>query len=152
LEAAVLGVTGLEGIVLRYGGFYGPGTAIGEGGSILKDVRRRHLPLVGSAAGVWSFIHIHDAATATMAAVELGDPGIYNIVDDEPAPVSEWLPVLASAIGAKRPLWIPAFLARLLVGDHGVAIMTEVRGASNAKAKRVLGWHPVFATWRDGLP
>jgi nucleoside-diphosphate-sugar epimerase len=95
--------------------------------------------------------HIDDAATATLTAVERGEAGIYNIVDDEPAPVSKWLPALASAIGAKRSLWIPAFLARFLVGDHGVAIMTQVRGASNDKAKRGLGWHPVFATWRDGF-
>jgi nucleoside-diphosphate-sugar epimerase len=106
---------------------------------------------VGRGTGVWSFIHIDDAARATLAAVERGAPGVYNIVDDGPALVSEWLPVLAAAIGAKPPRRIPTFIGRLAVGEHGVVLMTQVRGASNAKAKRELGWRPVYASWRDGF-
>jgi nucleoside-diphosphate-sugar epimerase len=148
LEAAVLGA---QGTVLRYGAFYGPGTSIGEGGSILEAVRRRRLPLVGDGGGVWSFVHIDDAARATVAAIERGEPGVYNIVDDDPAPVSEWLPGLASAVGAKPPRRVPAFIARLAVGQHGVVMMTEARGASNAKAKRELGWELEYPSWREGF-
>jgi nucleoside-diphosphate-sugar epimerase len=151
LETAVLGADGLEGLALRYGNFYGPGTSIGEGGSILEDVRRRRVPIVGSGAGIWSFVQIEDAARATLAAVEHGPPGLYNVVDDEPAPVSEWLPALAAATGAKPPRRFPARLARLAIGEHGVAMMTEIRGASNAKAKRELGWEPKWASWRVGF-
>jgi 2-alkyl-3-oxoalkanoate reductase len=151
LEAAVVGAVGIEGLVLRYGGFYGPGTSAGEGGSVTEDVRRRRIPLVGNAGGVWSFVHIDDAARATAAAIERGEPGIYNIVDDDPAPVSEWLPGLASALGAKPPRRIPAFLARLAVGKHGVVMMTDARGASNAKAKRELGWELEYPSWREGF-
>ena len=114
-------------------------------------VRSRRLPIVGSGAGIWSFVHISDAAAATGIAVERGMPGIYNIVDDEPAPVSQWLPELAAAVGAKAPYRIPAWLGRLVVGNQGLAMMTESRGGSNAKAKRELGWKPVFASWRDGF-
>jgi 2-alkyl-3-oxoalkanoate reductase len=148
LEAAVLGG---RGTVLRYGAFYGPGTSISEGGSILDAVRRRRLPVVGDGGGVWSFVHIDDAARATVAAVERGEPGVYNIVDDDPAPVSEWLPGLASAVGAKPPRRVPAFVARLAVGHHGVVMMTEARGASNAKAKRELGWELEYPSWREGF-
>jgi nucleoside-diphosphate-sugar epimerase len=151
LEAAVLGAAGITGIVLRYGGFYGPGTSVGPGGAMSDEVRRRRVPLVGSGAGVWSFVHIDDAAAATLAAIERGEAGIYNIVDDEPAPVAQWLPALAAALGAKPPLRLPAWLARLAVGAHGVALMTEVRGAANAKARRVLGWQPAHASWRSGF-
>ena len=151
LESAVLGARGLEGIVLRYGGFYGPGNAIGEGGMMLQEVRRRRVPIIGGGTGVWSFLHIDDAARATLAAMELGTPGIYNIVDDDPAPVSEWLPALAHALGAKPPLRLPAWLGRLAIGEHGVMMMTEIRGASNQKAKSELGWHPHWTTWRDGF-
>jgi nucleoside-diphosphate-sugar epimerase len=151
LEGAVTGAEGLEGIALRYGPFYGPGTSLGEGGSMLEDVRRRRLPVVGKGTGVWSFIHIDDAAQATLAAIDGGLPGIYNIVDDEPAPVSEWLPALAAAVGAKPPRHVPAWLARLVVGPHGVAVMTESRGASNAKAKRGLGFEPRWRSWREGF-
>jgi 2-alkyl-3-oxoalkanoate reductase len=151
LEAAVLGAEGLEGVVLRYGGFYGPGTSAGEGGFMLDDLRRRRFPMVGAGTGVWSFVHIDDAAAATAAAVERGAPGIYQIVDDEPAPVSAWLPVLAAAAGAGPPRRVPAWVARLLAGEHAVVLMTEVRGASNAKARRELGWRPAHPSWREGF-
>jgi nucleoside-diphosphate-sugar epimerase len=108
-------------------------------------------PIVADGAGVWSFIHIDDAATATLAAIESGRTGVYNIVDDDPAPVAEWLPALAAAIGAKPPRRVPAWLARLLVGEQGVVMMTESRGASNAKAKRELGWRPAYPSWRSGF-
>jgi 2-alkyl-3-oxoalkanoate reductase len=142
---------GIHGTVLRYGGFYGPGTSLGKGGVFLEAVRRRQFPIVADGAGVWSFIHIDDAATATLAAIESGRTGVYNIVDDDPAPVAEWLPALAAAIGAKPPRRVPAWLARLLVGEQGVVMMTESRGASNAKAKRELGWRPAYPSWRSGF-
>jgi 2-alkyl-3-oxoalkanoate reductase len=151
LEQAVLHTDGVQGTVLRYGGFYGPGTSLGEGGVQLEAVRRRRFPLVGRGTGVTSFIHIEDAATATLTAIESGKSGLYNIVDDHPAPVSEWLPALAAAIGAKPPRRVPAWAARLFVGEHGVVMMTEARGASNAKAKRDLGWQPEYSSWRDGF-
>jgi 2-alkyl-3-oxoalkanoate reductase len=151
LEAAVLGTEGIEGVVLRYGGFYGPGTSAGAGGYMLDDLRRRRFPVVGAGSGVWSFIHIDDAAAATAAAVERGAPGIYQVVDDDPAPVSDWLPALAAAAGAKPPRRVPAWLARLVGGEHAVVLMTEVRGASNAKARRELGWTPAYRSWRQGF-
>jgi len=151
VEAATLAADGIEGLVLRYGGFYGPGTSLGADGSMTEEVRRRRFPLVGDAGGVSSFVHIDDAARATALAVERGDPGIYNVVDDDPAPASEWLPALADAVGAKPPRRVPAFLARLLAGEHGVVMMTEVRGASNAKAKRELGWELQYPSWREGF-
>jgi len=151
LEAAVLGAQGVEGLVLRYGGFYGPGTSAGAGGYMLDDLRRRRFPIVGAGTGVWSFIHIDDAATATAAAVERGAPGIYQIVDDDPAPVSDWLPALAAAAGARPPRRVPVWLARLLAGEHGVVLMNEVRGAANAKARRELGWTPTYRSWRQGF-
>jgi len=151
LEAAVTGADGVEGIVLRYGGFYGPGTSLARGGEHAEAVRKGRFPLVGSGAGVWSFVHIDDAAAATAAAVERGAPGIYNVVDDEPAPVSEWLPYLAELLGAKPPRHLPTWLARLVSGELGVAMMTSVRGASNAKAKRELGWRPRYSSWRQGF-
>jgi 2-alkyl-3-oxoalkanoate reductase len=151
LEAAVVGAEGIEGLVLRYGGFYGPGTSAGEGGYVLDELRRRRFPIVGAGTGVWSFVHIDDAAAATMAAVERGAPGIYQIVDDDPAPVAEWLPALAAAAGARPPRRVPVWAARLLAGEHGVVLMTQVRGASNAKARRELGWRPAYASWRQGF-
>jgi nucleoside-diphosphate-sugar epimerase len=151
LERAVLHTEGVQGTVLRYGGFYGPGTSLGEGGAYLVAVRRRQFPIVAAGTGVWSFIHIDDAATATLAAIERGRTGVYSIVDDDPAPVAEWLPALAAAIGAKPPRRVPAWLARLLVGEHGVVMMTQSRGASNAKAKRELGWRPAYPSWRTGF-
>jgi nucleoside-diphosphate-sugar epimerase len=151
LESATVGVGETQGVVLRYGAFYGPGTAFGMGGSALEDLRRRNFPVVGNGSGIWSFIHIDDAAEATLAAIERGASGIYNIVDDEPAAVSDWLPALAAAIGAPVPRHVPAFIARLTVGEHAVALMTEIRGASNAKAKRELHWEPRWSSWRLGF-
>lgn len=151
LESAVLRANGIEGIVLRYGGFYGPGNALGEGGAIVEQVRHRRFPIVGAGTGIWSFIHIDDAARATVAAVDRGAPGIYNIVDDDPAPVSQWLPALAQSLGAQPPMRLPAWLGRLVIGEHGVIMMTEVRGASNEKAKRALDWRPLWSAWREGF-
>jgi len=151
VESAVSGAEDIEGVVLRYGAFYGPGTDLGPGGAMLEMVRRRQLPIVGGGAGVFSFIHIADAASATAAAVERGGRGIYNIVDDEPAPVSTWLPYLAEAIGAKPPRRLPAWLARPMLGELGLNVMTAARGSSNAKAKRELGWTPAYPSWRDGF-
>jgi nucleoside-diphosphate-sugar epimerase len=150
LESAVTGETGLGAIVLRYGSFYGPCTAISEHGWMVEGIRRRRIPIAGGGGGVWSFAHIDDAARFTAAAVERGAPGIYNIVDDEPAPVSQWLPALAKAVGAKPPLRIPAFVARFLLGE-GLMFMTSVRGASNAKAKRAFGLDLLWPSWRDGF-
>jgi nucleoside-diphosphate-sugar epimerase len=133
------------GIALRYGGFYG---AANDG--LIKPVRRRQLPLIGDGEGVFSFVHLDDAAAATVLALEHGGAGIYNIVDDEPAPMREWLPVMASALGAKPPRRIPHWLARLLLGE-GLVMMTQARGASNAKAKAELGWKPSYPSWRDGF-
>jgi nucleoside-diphosphate-sugar epimerase len=151
LETTVLTAPHLEGLVLRYGAFYGPGTSLGGGGPILDEIRQRRLPIVGRGTGVWSFIHIDDAARATLAAIERGIPGVYNIVDDQPAPVSTWLPALAAALGAKPPRHVPRWIGWLAGGEAVLALMTEVRGASNVKAKRELAWHPEWATWRDGF-
>jgi nucleoside-diphosphate-sugar epimerase len=153
LEEAVTGAVWTEGVVLRYGGFYGPGTSFGlrPEGELVEMIRRRKLPVVGGGGGVWSFIHIEDAATATVTAVEHGGRGIYNVVDDEPAPVSEWLPAAASALGAKRPMRLPRWLGRLVAGEAATVMMTEVRGASNEKAKRELGWRPRYPSWRQGF-
>ena len=151
LESAVTGADWTEGIVLRYGGFYGPGTSLSPGGEQFEMLRKRKYPVVGSGAGVWSFVHIADAAEATVAAVEHGKRGIYNVVDDEPAAVAEWLPALAQAIGAPKPWHVPTFVGRMFAGEPGIVIMTEMRGASNAKAKRDLGWEPRHPTWREGF-
>jgi nucleoside-diphosphate-sugar epimerase len=151
LEDAVTSADWTEGIVLRYGAFYGPGTSLAPGGEQFELVRKRKYPVVGSGAGVWSFIHIADAADATLAAVEHGQRGIYNIVDDEPAPVSEWLPSLAHELGAPKPWHVPRVVGRLAAGESGTVMMTEIRGASNAKAKRELGWQPMHSTWRQGF-
>jgi len=151
LEDAVTGADWTEGLVLRYGPFYGPGTSLGPGGEHLEQIRRRKFPVVGSGGGVWSFIHIEDAAEATVAAVARGRRGIYNIVDDDPAPAAEWLPAVAAALGAGGPRRVPRWLGRLLAGEAATVMMTEVRGASNAKAKRELGWQPSHPSWREGF-
>lgn len=151
LESAVLGPSAIEGFVLRYGSFYGPGTSLGQGGSTVEEVRRRRVPIVGKGTAYWSFVHIDDAASATLAAVEAISPGLYNICDDDPAPVSEWLPYLASTIGAPAPRHIPIWLARLAIGKHGVAMMTEARGASNQKAKSLMRWKLAWPSWRMGF-
>jgi nucleoside-diphosphate-sugar epimerase len=151
LEEAVLGADWTEGIVLRYGAFYGPGTSLAPGEQLFELIRKRKFPLVGDGAGVWSFIQIADAAEATLAAVEHGSRGVYNVVDDDPAPVAEWLPALARTLGAKKPMRVPRFIGRLFAGEAGVVMMTDVRGASNAKAKRELGWHQAHPSWRQGF-
>jgi nucleoside-diphosphate-sugar epimerase len=151
VEDSVLAATRTEGIVLRYGGFYGPGTSLGPDGEQTEAVRRRRFPVVGDGGGVWSFIHIADAAEATVAAVDHGRRGLYNVVDDDPARVAEWLPVLARTLGAKEPRHVPRFVGRLLTGEIGAVMMTELRGASNAKAKRELGWSPAHPSWRQGF-
>ena len=150
LEEAVTGASWTEGIVLRYGMFYGPGTSLAVGGEQFELVRKRKFPVVGNGAGVWSFVHIEDAAEATVVAIERGERGIYNVVDDEPAPVADWLPALAAALGAPTRR-VPGFLGRMLAGEAAAVMMTEVRGASNAKAKRGLGWKPRYPTWRQGF-
>jgi len=136
-----------EGIVLRYGGFYGPGT----GDFVVEMARKRRLPVIGGGTGVWSFIEVTDAAAATLAAVYHGAPGVYNVVDDDPAPVAEWLPYLAKVVGAKPPLRVPAWLGRLLAGEFVVGQMTSSRGSSNEKARKELGWEPRYASWREGF-
>jgi nucleoside-diphosphate-sugar epimerase len=151
LEHAVLDARWTEGIVLRYGAFYGPSTSMAPGEEQFELVRRRKFPMVGDGGGVWSFIHIADAAEATLAAVERGGRGVYNIVDDDPAPVAEWLPALAAELGAKKPMRVPKFVGRMFAGEVGAVFMTEIRGASNAKAKRELGWRPAHPSWRQGF-
>jgi nucleoside-diphosphate-sugar epimerase len=151
LEAAVLGARWTEGIALRYGWFYGPGTGIAPDGEVPELIRRREFPLVGDGGAVWSFIHVADAAEATVAAIEHGRRGVYNVVDDDPAPVAEWLPTLAEQLGAKKPMHVPRLVGRLFAGEAGVVMMTELRGASNAKAKRELAWRPSHPSWRQGL-
>jgi len=139
----------IEGVVLRYGSLYGPGTSMANEYADL--IRARKLPLVGDGAGVWSFIHADDAAAAAVVAAEGGAPGVYNIVDDEPAPVSVWLPYLAECLGARPPRHVPAWIARFAIGEVGVSMMTQIRGASNAKARRELGWEPAWRSWREGF-
>ena len=151
LEDTVLSTPGIRGIVLRYGLFYGPGTAYDQEGSIRDDIEHRRFPIIGDGSGVFSFIHVDDAAKATMLAMEKDQPGIYNIVDDEPAPVREWMPVYATLLGAPRPRRIPRFIGRLAAGRYGLFFMTKQRGASNRKAKSELGWTPTFPSWRYGF-
>jgi nucleoside-diphosphate-sugar epimerase len=153
VEDTVMRAERIEGIVLRYGGFYGPGTsiAVAPDGEQVTMIRKGRFPIVGDGAGVWSLVHIEDAASATAAAVERGYPGAYNIVDDDPAPVSEFLPELAKAIGAKPPRRVPRWLGGLLGGEATVVMMTEFRGASNEKAKRELGWELRYPSWRHGF-
>jgi nucleoside-diphosphate-sugar epimerase len=152
LEAAVIGAGWTEGIVLRYGGLYGPGTSLDtDGGEMTAMIRRRFFPIVGSGEGMSSFIHVADAADATVAAIERGTRGIYQIVDDEPAPLREWLPAVAAGLGAKPPLRVPRWVGRLLAGEAIVMISTETRGATNERAKRVLGWNPAHPSWRQTL-
>jgi 2-alkyl-3-oxoalkanoate reductase len=146
LEKAVT-TAPLEGLALRYGNLYGPGSSE----IFVRMLRRRQVPLIGDGAGIWSFLHVTDAAAATLAALEHGQPGVYNVVDDEPAPVSEWLPVMAQGAGAKPPLHVPAWVGRLAAGEAGLSMMTRIRGCANAKAKAELGWKPVWPSWRDGF-
>ena len=150
LETAVTGAPGMVGIVLRYGAFYGPNTGI-LASTVLDDIRRRRFPLIGDGGGWWSFAHVDDAAAATLAAIERGAGGIYNVVDDEPAPVRVWLPALAQTIGASSPMQVPRFVARVLAGSAVVTMMTESRAGTNAKAKRELRWQPRYTSWRQGF-
>jgi 2-alkyl-3-oxoalkanoate reductase len=160
LERAVTTAEPVQGVVLRYGGFYGPDNALGRytdpdgttrDGDMLAMVRKRRFPMVGSGAGYWSFLHIEDAARAAVLAVEGCPAGIYNIVDDEPVQVREFLPYLAEMVGAKRPMRVPAWLVRPMLGDFAVNMMTSARAASNAKARRDLGFVPTWPTWREGF-
>jgi 2-alkyl-3-oxoalkanoate reductase len=145
-------VTGVGGVVLRYGGFYGPGTGLAPGGEQLEMVRARKFPLIGDGGGIWSFAHTEDVATATVAALERGrDGAIYNVCDDDPAPVREWLPTLARTVGGKPPRRVPVFLARMVASPATVMMMTDARGASNAKAKAELDWTPAWPSWREGF-
>jgi 2-alkyl-3-oxoalkanoate reductase len=151
LESSVTGAEGIEGVVLRYGGFYGPGTSLTPGGVHYEAVKKRRFPVVEPGTGVWSFAHIEDAARATLAALERGAPGLYNVVDDDPAPVAEWLPAVAEAIGGPPPRHVPTWVGRIAAGNAAVTMMTSIRGASNAKAKREFGWQPLWSSWREGF-
>ena len=151
LEEAVTGADWTTGIALRYGGFYGPGTSLWSGGEHLEPIRQRKFPIAGEGGGVWSFIHIEDAADATVAAIEHGQRGVYNVTDDSPERVRDWLPGIAEMIGAPPPRRVPKWLASLFAGKPGVIMMTELRGASNGKAKRALGWAPRYPSWREGF-
>lgn len=151
LESVSTSAPGIDGLALRYGGIYGPGQYLGSGGEMLEAVASRKLPLIGRAGGISSFIHIEDAAAATALAVDRGAPGLYNIVDDEPSPASEWLPYLAEVTGARPPRRVPVWLARILAGEPAVSMMTRARGSSNAKAKRELGWILKYPSWRQGF-
>ena len=147
VERVVPAASPVQGIVLRYGSFYGPGAS----DDFVGLIRKRRIPVIGEGAGIWSFLHIRDAAAATIAALEHGAPGVYNVVDDEPASVAEWLPYVARAVGAKAPRRVPVWLGRLAAGEVGVSMMTQIRGSSNAKAKRELGWRPAWPSWREGF-
>jgi nucleoside-diphosphate-sugar epimerase len=151
VEKAVTEADWMTGIALRYGLFYGPGTSLWKGGASLEPVVKGKFPIAGDGSAVWSFIHIEDAADATVAAIEGGERGIYNVTDDSPEPVTEWLPGVAEMIGAPEPKRVPKFLGRLFAGKPAVVMMTELRGASNDKAKRELGWTPAHPSWRDGF-
>ncbi|HEX2155087.1 MAG TPA: NAD-dependent epimerase/dehydratase family protein [Acidimicrobiia bacterium] len=151
LEEAVLDARWTDGIVLRYGGFYGPGTNMAPGGELFDMIRRLRFPLIGDGGGIWSFVHIADAAEATLAAVEHGGRGVYNIVDDDPAPVAEWLAELTDMLSGKTPRRMPRWILRLFTGEGGVVMMTEARGASNVRAKRELAWSPAHPSWRQGF-
>jgi len=151
VESAVTGAEGIEGIALRYGNFYGPGTGLAMDGVLVAQIRKRRLPIIGDGSGVWSFVHMDDAAAAAIAAIGHGASGVYNVADDEPLPVSVWLPLLAEAVGARPPMRVPVWLGRLAAGEVGVSMMTRIRGTSNAKAKAELGWAPQYRTCREGF-
>ncbi len=151
LERQVSSAEGVEGVVLRYGYLYGPGTAYGSEGSVAALVRKRQFPIAAGGSGVFSFVHVDDAASATVLAIERGPAGIFNIVDDMPAALRDWLPVYAAALDAPVPRKVPSFLARLAVGSYGLYLVTEQRGASNEKARKELSWSPAFTTWRTGF-
>lgn len=150
LESQVLGAEGIEGLVLRFGWFYGPGTSYASDRAQAEEFHRRRFPIVGKGTGVFSFIHVEDVASATVAAVESDAVGVLNIVDDDPAPQREWAPVYAEAVGAKKPRRAPLWLAKLIAGPVALNAV-ELRGASNARAKRELGWEPRYSSWRQGF-
>ncbi len=151
LERETLGGAGIRGAVLRYGFFYGPGTSYAADGSIAADVRARRFPVVGDGAGVFSFIHVEDAAQATLAAIEQRAEGVFNIVDEEPAPAADWVPAYAAILGAPAPRRLPAWLGQLLGGPYAVYLMTQMPGVSNEHARAVLGWRPMRPSWRGGF-
>jgi nucleoside-diphosphate-sugar epimerase len=151
VERAVTNVDGMTGIALRYANFYGPGSSFAADSEIAGMLRKRAFPVIGDGTGVWSFVHVDDAARATLAAMERGWPGVYNVADDEPAPVAEWLPELARRLGAPAPRRVPVWLGRIAAGEVGVSLMTQIRGASNAKARRELEWVPAHRSWRQGF-
>ena len=151
LEQATLGSDSVEGIVLRYGLFYGPGTAFAGDGSTAGMVRKRAFPVVGDGSAVYSFIHVDDAAGATVAALDRGHPGAYNVVDDDPVMVRDWLPAYAEALGARPPRKVPRFIARVVAGKFALYMATQLQGATNTKAKQELGWQPRWASWRQGF-
>lgn len=151
LEQAVTGEPGLEGIVLRYGFFYGPGTSYGPGGGITHEVARRRFPVIGDGGGVFSFVHVDDAADATVLALDRGAPGVFNVTDDEPAAMRDWLPVFAQATGAAKPRRVPLWIARVLAGPYFPQAAVSMRGAANEKARRELGWEPAHSSWRTGF-
>lgn len=151
LEQRVTGAEGLEGVVLRFGWFYGPGTYYAADGSMAEETRKRRNPVIGAGTGRFSFVHIDDAAAAFVAALDHGAPGTYNVVDDEPVEQREWMPVYAGALGAKPPRKVPYWMARLVAGADLASTAISMRGASNAKAKRELGWQPAHPSWRTGF-
>jgi nucleoside-diphosphate-sugar epimerase len=151
LESAVTNAEGIEGVALRYASFYGPTGDIGKGGSMVELIRKRRLPIIGDGSGIWSFIHYDDAAAVTVKAIESDVIGIFQVADDDPAPVKEWLPEFARILGAKPPRHVPTWIGRLAVGDAGVAAFTEIRGADNRLAKETFGWQPGYASWREGF-
>jgi nucleoside-diphosphate-sugar epimerase len=151
LEQQVLEAEGIEGIVLRFGWLYGPGTYFDRDGSQTAEALKRRLPVVGKGDGTYSFVHVEDAASAAATAVESGPPGIYNVSDDEPAPMREWVPVFCEAVGAKKPRRVPIWLVRFIAGAGAAAMAAQVRGAANAKAKAELGWRPRYPSWREGF-
>jgi 2-alkyl-3-oxoalkanoate reductase len=150
LERSTLETPGLEGVVLRYGYFYGPGTAYAGDGSWAADARRRRLPVVGRGTGVFSFIHIEDAASATVAALERGS-GVYNVCDDDPAAMADWVPAFAEALGAKRPRRVPMWVARIALGRQAASMVERLEGASSRRAQDELGWRPRYPSWRQGF-
>lgn len=152
LEHALATADGITAIALRYGSLYGPGTNLGPQGEFVELVRKRRLPIIGDGGGVWSFLHVDDAASAAIAAIENGEGGVYNVADDDPAPVATWLPELARLIGAKPPMHVPRWVGYLAAGEATVSMMTRVRGISNAKARHLLHWQPAFPSWREVFP
>jgi nucleoside-diphosphate-sugar epimerase len=151
MELEVLAADDLDPVVLRYGFFYGPGTYFAADGSSAAEIRKRRYPIVGGGAGMSSFLHIDDAADATVAALDGGAPGLYNVCDDDPAPMREWLPAMAANLGAKKPLRVPAFVARFAAGPHAVHFGATMRANSNARFKRTFGWEPAHPSWREGF-